>query len=145
MEYLKNNEIKNEVIDCLLDKLEDSEELETYGCDLAYQLFESDNMDGVCWFVGASYYENDEIIKKYWDDLPEIIEEIKANFDDDYFKDFLYSMFDNPCKFVLIIFIEVANYLLGQCKFVENNWDNEIILTEKNIKTISKELEALKD
>ena len=145
MEYLRNNGIKNEVIDALIEKLDNSMDFSCYACDLAYKLFEGDNIDGVCWYVGASYKENDDFIKKYWDDLPEIIDELKFNFDGDYFKDILYSVFDNSCKFVLVIFLEVASYLIGQCDFIQENWDNEITLNDENVKIIVEQLESKRD
>ena len=142
MEYLKNNEIKNIMIDDIMDKLEDYKDTEIYACDIAYTLYEAENADG-CIF---SYYtrDNEEFIKKYWDDLPEILEELRWNFDCEYFSKILIDMFDNPCKFVLIVCLEVANYILGQCKLLEDNWNDKIILTRKNINILKKQLEEMR-
>lgn len=33
---------------------------------------------------------------------------------------------------------------LTKCKLIENNWNNEIVLTKKNINTIKKQLEEMR-
>ena len=40
MEYLENNNIKNEVIEKLIEELENYKDTEVYACDLAYTLLE---------------------------------------------------------------------------------------------------------
>lgn len=141
--YLKNNEIKDVMLDSLQDKLKEYEGLNSYACDLAYTLYESENMDG-CIF---SYYtkDNDNFIKEHWDDLPEILDELKFNFGSDYFSKILLDMFDNSCRFVVVICLEVANYLLGQCDYINEHWNEEITLNNETIDLISKQLEELRD
>ena len=141
MEYLENNNIKNEVIDKLIDKLYDYEGIKCYSCDLAYTLFESYNADGS---VTYSTNEAQKWIKDNWKDLPDILEELKFQFGNDYFSEILMDIFENPEKFMVVIYLEVARYLIGECKLIENNWNNEIVLTKKNINTIKKQLEEMR-
>lgn len=141
MEYLENNNIKNEVIDKLIDKLYDYEDIKCYSCDLAYTLFESYNIDGS---VTYSTNEAQKWIKDNWKDLPDILEELKFQFGNDYFSEILMDIFENPEKFMVVIYLEVASYLTGKCKLIEDNWDNEIILTKKNINKIKKQLEEMR-
>lgn len=61
MEYLKNNEIKNEVIDKLIEELENYKDTEHYGCDLSYDLFEGYNMDRT---ITYSTYEAKQWVKE---------------------------------------------------------------------------------
>ena len=138
--YLENNEIKNYVIDKLEDKLDDYEGVNEYGCDLAYTLYEGENADGVIFY---STYESKEWIKEHFEDLDEIVEEINFQFGHDYMAKF--NPFSEPDKFVLVVVIEVASYLLGRCKTIEDNWNNQFELTKAKIKKIKKELEELKD
>lgn len=142
MEYLENNNIKNEVIDKLIDKLYDYENIKCYACDLAYTLFESYNVDGS---ITYSTSEAIKWIKDNWEDLPEIMDELKFQFGNDYFNDISIKIFDNPEGFMVIIYLEVARYLIGECKLIENNWNNEIVLTKKNINTIKKQLEEMRN
>lgn len=143
MKYLQNNKIKDVMIDSLKDKLDDYMDGSYYACDLAYELYESENADG-CIF---SYYTKDseDFIKEHWDDLPEILEELKANFDKDYFSDLMIDIFDRPCRFVVVICLEVASYLLGQCEIIDKNWEDKIELTKENVDIIKKELEEMRD
>ena len=140
MEYLKNNEIKNEVIDDLIDRLENYEDCESYGCDLAYYLYEDDNVNG-CVFNYTQ--DNIDWIGKHFDDIGEVWEELKFQFGEDYIGKL--NPFEEPWKVVLIIFMEVASYLLGQCKTVDKNWNNEMKLTKAKIKAIKEELEEMRD
>lgn len=142
MKYLQNNNIKNEVIEKLIDKLEEYEGITEYSCDLAYKLYEGENIDGVYFY---NNHKATEWIKNNWDNLPEILEELKANFDGDFISKLCLDMFDNPDRFVVVIMIEVASYLMGQCEFIENNWNDKIELTKENIKIITEQLENLKD
>ena len=143
MKYLENSELKDIMIDNLKDKLEEYRGNSYYACDLASELYESENADGYIF----SYYHQDNIdfIKEHWDDLPEILEELKANFDKDYFSDLMIDIFDRPCRFVVVVCLEVANYLISQCDIVDKNWDGKIELTQKNIDIIKKELEEMRD
>lgn len=140
MEYLENNTIKEYVIEALKDKLNDYKETENYGCDLAYTLYEGENADGVIFY---STYQSKEWIKEHFEDLDEIIEELNFQFGTDYMAKF--NPFSEPDKFVLIVVVEVASYLLGQCKTIQDNWDNKFKLTNGKIKNIIKELEEMKD
>lgn len=68
-------------------------------------------------------------------------EELKFQFGSEYLVDF--NPFDNPEKFMVLVILESASYILGKCKTVEDNWNNEIVLTKENIKKIEKELKEL--
>lgn len=138
MGYLENNSIKEYVINQLIDKLNDYEDIEEYGCDLAHKLYEDENADGAIFY---STYESKEWIKEHFEDLDEIIEELNFQFDSDYMAKF--NPFNEPDRFVLIIVTEVASYLLGCCKTIENNWNNKFKLTKNKINKIIKELKGL--
>lgn len=140
MNYLDNNSIKEFVINQLLDKLDDYEDIECYGADLGYTLYDGENADGVIFY---STKESKDWIKEYFEDLDEIIEELNFQLGTEYMAKF--NPFSEPDKFVLIVVMEVASYLIGQCKTVEKNWNNEFKLTKNKINAIKKELKEMKD
>ena len=138
MEYLENNTIKNDVIDLLIDNLYNYEGSNVYGCDLAYTLFEGYNVDGS---ITYSTYKATEWIKNHFNELGEIVDEIKFQLGSEN----IPNIFDEPEKFMVIIYLEVASYLCGRCELIDKNWNNEIKLNTKTIETIKKQLEKLKD
>ena len=101
---------------------------------------DGENADGVIFY---STYESKEWIKEHWEDLDEIIEELNFQFGTEYMAKF--NPISNPDKFVLIVIVEVASYLLGQCGTIEENWNNKIKLTKTNINKIKKELKEMLD
>lgn len=136
MNYLENNSIKDFVKDIVVDKLYDYEDLSSYGCDLAYTLLESYNIDGVYFY---NDYKATEFIKNHFEDLGEIVEEITFELGSDN----IPNIFDCPDKFCVVIFLEVASYILGQCKTIEKSWDEELILDKKTIENIINELKEI--
>lgn len=136
MEYLENNKIKNEVIEKLIEELENYKDVEVYACDLAYTLLEEYNIDGT---ITYSTYDAKEWIKNNFNDLGEIVEEIQANGLE------VPNVFDRPEAFMVTIYLEVASYLMAQCKFIDEHWDDTIILNDVNISTITKQLKEQKD
>jgi hypothetical protein len=127
--------LKNYIIDEIIWHLKDRENENIYACDLAYTLFEAANVDGSYTY---STYEATRWIKKYFDSLGEIVEELKANGIE------APNPFDEPEKFQVVIILEGAQYLLSQCETINENWNNEIELTPKTIRRICKELREQK-
>ena len=138
MAYLEGSSIKDFVVDEILDKLDEYEGVSSYGADLAYTLFEGENADGSMTY---SRQASIDWIKEHFGDIGEVWDELVANFGSDYMSKF--NPFDNPEQFQVVIVLEVASYLLGQCKTVEDNWDNEMTLDEKNIENIKKEIQEV--
>lgn len=130
--------MKKYIIEKIIDKLYNYEGETIYSCDLAYTLFESENMDGTMTY---NSYEAKEWIKNNFDDIGEVWEELKFQFGEDFAKDL--NIFDEPEKFMVIVVLESASYLLSQCKTIDDNWNNEIKLNKTNIKKIEKELKEL--
>lgn len=136
MNYLDNNCIKNEVIDKLIDKLEDYRDTEHYACELAYDLLEGYNIDGS---ITYNKYEAIQWISNNFGDLEEIVDELQARGLS------IPDVFDNPELFMVVIYLEVANYVMDKCKFINDNWNDTFTLNDKNIYTITKQLRELKD
>ena len=139
MEYLEKNTIKNDVIDLLINEMEDYEDEQVYCSEFAYSLLERYNVDGS---ITYSTYKAIEWIQAHFEELGEVVEEIQANFGDDYH---LPNVFDRPEAFMVVIFLEVGSYLASQCQFINDNWNEEVTLTRDVIDTIKSQLEALKE
>lgn len=138
MKYLEGNTIKNDVIDKLIDQLYNYEGQTIYGADMSYTLFEGYNVDGS---ITYSTWEAKEWIKNNFENLGEIIEEIIFQLGSEN----IPNIFDEPEKFMVVIYLEVASYLCGQCKTIDENWNEEITLNKRTIKAIEKELEEQKE
>lgn len=130
--------MKKEIIGRIIDKLYDYEDTKHYACDLGYALFEGENMDGTFTY---STYEAKEWIKNNFDDIGEVWEELTFQFGSDFLKN--YNLFDNPEKFMVLIILESASYLISRCKLIDDNWNSEITLDKKTIKTLEKQLKEL--
>lgn len=144
--YLENNKIKDFVKSEIVCKLENFssdnnynyEYIQIYACNLAFKLFQR-NVDGLFYdTVKAKKW-----ISEHFDDLSEIIEEIQFQFDKDFCDKIMLDFFNNPDCFIVVIVLEVASYLLGQCKYINENWDDKIILTNDVIDTICLQLDEL--
>lgn len=144
--YLENNKIKDFVKNEIVCKLEDFENSicddSVYACDLAYKLFENENIDG------SFFYDTVQAKKwlsEYFDDLSEIIEEIQFQFDENFCNKILLDFFKNPDCFIVFVVLEVASYLLWQCKYINESWDGDdkITLTNDVIDIICHQLDEL--
>ncbi len=130
--------LKNFVIDAINDELDNlNEGREIIGAELAYTLFEGYNIDGSYTY---STYKAKEWVKEYFDELGEIVEEIK----DSSGAECIPNVFDNVEAFQVVIILEYANNLLAQCETVANGWNDEIEMTAETIKKIKEELNEIK-
>ena len=121
------------VKDLIKSRLYDYEGNSYYGCDLAYQLFEGENVDGS--FTYSTYWSK-ELVKKYWDDFNEIYE----NYIWDVGKENSINVLDEPEKFVVVMLLEQAQDILSKLEFIDTNWNDEIELTKENIKKIEESM-----
>lgn len=127
------NELKQWLIEEIKEHLYNYEDCEIYACDLAYTIFEGENVNGS---YTCNTYQAKEWIKKYWDDIGEIIEEIKFQLGSEY----IPNVFDEPEKFQVVIVLEGANFVLSQSDYINTHWNDRIKLTKANIKKIIKSL-----
>ena len=133
-DMLKFNSFEDLVKNLIKIKLDEYVNNSIYGCELAYTLFEGENVDGSL-TCNAYYFQ--EIIKKYFDEFGEIYDNFIFNSG----KENSINCFEEPETFVVIMLLEKANDILSQLDFISKNWDNEIELNQKNINIIKKELE----
>ena len=119
---------KELVIDLIRDKLDNYKDTSNYGCDLAYTLFEGENVDGSMTY---STYWSVELIRKYWDDFADIYQEFVDNTGSS------LNPFDSDESFVVVMLLEEAQNILSQCKTIDDNWNDKFTLDEKTIKKIN--------
>ena len=132
--------MKKYIIEKVIDKLNDLKEqdVQVYGCDLSYQLWECENIDGTMTY---NSYDAKEFIKKYYDDIGEVVEEINFQYGENFLQN--YNPFENPERFMCLIVLESSNYLVGKCDTIQKNWNNQFTLTKYYINKIIKELKGL--
>ena len=116
----------------IADHLENYYNQSIYGCDLGYTITEGINVDGSCTY---STYKAKEYIKFWWDEAADYFQYEKDSFGEN-----LHNPFENPESYMVCMVIEGVNSLLSQSSFIDDNWNNEIELTEKNIKKIIQEI-----
>lgn len=114
--------------DFIKDELPVHEGRNVYACDLGCYLTESINCDGTATYSTA---EAKDYIREWWDEAGEYWDYEKFNFGEHY-----HNPFDEPEAFMVCMIIEGVNSILSQCDFIDDHWDDEIVLNKKNIKTI---------
>lgn len=142
MEYLKNNPIKEFVKDELIYRLEELKGFNEnkYIDDLGYSLFETENING-------AYFSNSKTAKEWVNEhfpyIREIAEEIRFQFDADYANKVLLDVFNDPDRLIVVIVLEVANYLISRCETSEKYWNYTITLTDEILNNLIEEITEL--
>lgn len=131
----------NYVIDLLIRKLEDYEDMSIYGCDMAYTLLEEYNVDGS---ITYNTCEAIEWLKDNIQDIYDFLPTIKFMYDDEFYAKLCIDILDSPEKAMVIICLEKANEILSNLDYIQDNWNNEIVLDKKTIEIIKEELEKQK-
>lgn len=128
------NVLENWVMNEMVEHLEEMEGQVVYGCDLAFKLFKSENIDGS---FTCSAHKSREWINEYWDYLGEVIEDYEFNY-----VEVPINPLVNEEIFQLQIINFLASRLVVESTLVEVNWDEEIELTEETIEQIVSEWKA---
>lgn len=126
----------SEIKSYLCDKLNDYKGTNSYGCDLAYKLTEGENANGS---VYCNAYKTKELIKDNFELFGDFLEYYKDNFGAE------LTPFANPEKAHVILLIESCSQILGQSKYIQDNWDNNIQLTDKVIRQLKKDIKNFKE
>ena len=131
-ELMEQHESWEDLVKDLIEgKLWDYKDTSNYGCDLAYELFQGENVDGSLTY---STYWSLELIHKYWYDFADIYQEYVDS------TGATLNPFDSPESFVVVMLLEQAQNILSKLAIVDKYWNDEFVLTEKNIKTIIKQM-----
>ena len=133
-----NSNIKGFTTFCknfIIDNLPDYEGETYYACDLGSYITEGINCDGSFTYSRA---EAMDYLREWWDEASEYWDYESFNFGEHY-----YNPFDNPEAFTVCMVIEGVRGILARLPFIDQNWNDEIKLTKRNIKTIFKQLDDL--
>ena len=125
------NRLEKWVLQEMMEHLEDLEGQVVYGCDLAFTLFENENINGS---YTCNAYASRQWIKRYWDELCGIIEDYEVDYGE-----LPVNPFVNAEAFQVQIILHMASRLVGESDYIEEHWDNDIELTADVIKTIVSE------
>lgn len=133
------NALEKWIVEDMIERLDNVEDLGGYPCDLAYLLYEEDNYNGVitCY---AYYSDAKEWIEQFWSELKEEMEDYEFNFGE------YPNPFENECAFMVKIVLNAASRLITESEWVQENWNEDVEYTEEVIKQIKAELkEAIAD
>ena len=130
------NSLEKWVMQEMTKHLENLEGQVVYGCDLAFKLFENENVTGS---YTCNAYESRQWIKEYWDYLGEVVEDYEFNYGE-----LPVNPFDNEEVFQMQIILHMASSLVAKSDYIEGHWDEEIEFTKEVIYTIAKEMRETK-
>lgn len=123
-----------ELKETIIDRLNDYKNTTVYGCDLAYTLFEGENVNGTVLF---STYLTKEFIKENFDLFGDLVQYVENNID------VVLNPFKEPEKSHVWLVMEGGCSLLSRLDFVLNNWNDKFKLTDEVIKEITDQLREL--
>lgn len=123
--------------DYLKEQLDEYEGQTHYACDLGYVLTEGINADGS--FTYSRELAKD-YLKEWWDDAADYAEYEKFNFGE-----YEHNPFENPEAYAVCMVIQGICGLLSKCQLIDDNWNDEIELTEDNICRLKDEIDELSD
>ena len=130
--------VLNFVKEVLIEELENYESESIYGCDLAFTLLEKYNVDGSYTY---STYESIQWIQENFTSIAEFIEE----FDPESNGISLNNPFTDPEIFQVQIMLYASDQIMSKSQYVNDNWNNEIELTQEVINIITNELNNISE
>ncbi len=134
---MKNlNDLEKDVLEMMIDNLDDMEGREGYVSDLAFDLFESENIDGT---ITYDREEAQEWIAEHFHDLGGVVEEMAAEWD------MTPNPFSNPEAFHVQVVLFVAAGLVAQSDWADYRDDDAITYDTETIERIRQEWEEALD
>lgn len=121
--------------DFINDNLDGYIGIDVYGCDLSYTLTEEINVNGSATF---SRQKAMDYIKEWFDEAAEVY-----NYQMENYGSVFQNPFENPEAWMVGMIIEGCANLIGQCKCVEEVWNDEVELTEELAEQIKEEIKGL--
>lgn len=121
----------------ILDNLRKYKDTKHYACDLGYDLTEKINKNrGLIETTDLSF----DYLKEWLREASEYWEYEKFNFGRNYI-----NPFDDPEGYIICMVIQGVNCMLAKCKFINDKWNDEIVLTARNINKIERQVEDLEE
>ena len=121
----------------ILSELENYDGQTVYACDLGITLTEDINANGTFTY---SRELAKEYLKEWWNDASDYWDYEKWSFGENQ-----HNPFDNPEAYIVAMVIEGVNVLLSKCPLIDDNWNDEIELTDDVVSTLKEQVEELSD
>lgn len=132
------NDLEKDVLSRMIDNLDDLEGRDGYVSDLAFTLFEAENINGSMTY---STYKAEQWIAEHFHDLADVVEDMAADWD------ITPNPFSNPEKFMVQVVLYLAEHLVYESAYLRRGRDEEEIdaLTydEETIALIRREWEEV--
>ena len=121
----RSNDIIDWACEFIEDELPDWEDTECIACDLGCKLTES---------INASGY----VVKDAWDFLSNHLKDARDeyNYEKEEFGNVLHNPFENPDAFVTCMMINVVESILSKIPYIDEHWNDDIVLTKGVIRNI---------
>lgn len=112
------NNLEKDVLSRMIDHLDDLEGRDGYVSELAFTLFEGENIDGS---ITYDTYEAEQWIAEHFLDLADVVEDMAADWDS------TPNPFANPEVFMLQVVIYIAEQLVYESAYLQRGRDEEEI------------------
>lgn len=132
--YLNN--LEKDVLSMMIDRLDDMEHQEGYASDLAFSLFESENMTGS---MTCNAWKAEEWIAEHFHDLGDVVEEMAAEWD------ITPNPFNSPETFHVQVVLFVSTGLVAQSDWIAYRDDEAITYDAATLDRIRKEWQEALD
>ena len=121
----RSNDIIDWACEFIEDELPEWEDTECIACDLGCKLTES---------INASGY----IVKDAWDFLSNHLKDARDEYEyeKENFGNVLHNPFEAPDAFVTCMMINVVESILSQIPYIDEHWNDDIVLTKGVIRNI---------
>lgn len=112
------NDLEKDVLSRMIDNLDELEGRDGYVSDLAFTLFEGENIDGSMTY---STYKAEQWIAEHFHDLADVVEDMEADWD------ITPNPFSNPEKFMVQVVLYLAEQLVYTSDYLRRGRDEEEI------------------
>lgn len=112
------NDLEKDVLERMIDALDDLEGRDGYVSELAFTLFEGENIDGSMTY---STYKAEQWIAEHFHDLADVVDDMAADWD------ITPNPFSNPEKFMVQVVLYLAEQLVYTSDYLLRGRDEEEI------------------
>lgn len=130
------NDLEKDVLERMIDHLDDLEGCDGYVSELAFTLFEAENIDGSMTY---DTYKAELWIATHFHDLADVVEDMAADWD------ITPNPFNNPEAFMVQVVLYLAEQLVYESAYLRRGCDEEeidaITYDEETIALIRREWE----
>lgn len=112
------NDLEKDVLSRMIDNLDDLEGRDGYVSELAFTLFEGENIDGSMTY---STYKAEQWIAEHFHDLADVVDDMAADWD------ITPNPFSNPEKFMVQVVLYLAEQLVYTSDYLLRGRDEEEI------------------